>query len=28
VCPAPMVQWRVYVNGIAVDPRLLDRSLD
>jgi hypothetical protein len=28
VCLAPMVQWRVYVNGIAVDPRLLDRSLD
>jgi murein DD-endopeptidase MepM/ murein hydrolase activator NlpD len=28
VCPEPMLQWRVYVNGIAVDPRLLDRSLD
>jgi murein DD-endopeptidase MepM/ murein hydrolase activator NlpD len=28
VCPAPMVQWRVYVNGTAVDPRLLDRSLE
>jgi hypothetical protein len=28
VCPEPMVQWRTYVNGIAVDPRLLDRSLD
>jgi murein DD-endopeptidase MepM/ murein hydrolase activator NlpD len=26
--PAPMVQWRVYVNGTAVDPRLFDRSLD
>ena len=28
VCPAPMVQWRVYVNGTAVDPRLLDRSIE
>jgi murein DD-endopeptidase MepM/ murein hydrolase activator NlpD len=28
LCPAPMVQWRTYVNGTAVDPRLLDRSLD
>jgi murein DD-endopeptidase MepM/ murein hydrolase activator NlpD len=28
VCPGPMVQWRVYLNGSAVDPRLLDRSLD
>jgi murein DD-endopeptidase MepM/ murein hydrolase activator NlpD len=28
LCPAPMVQWRVYMHGIAVDPRLLDRSLD
>jgi murein DD-endopeptidase MepM/ murein hydrolase activator NlpD len=28
LCPAPMVQWRVYVNGTAVDPRLLDRALD
>jgi hypothetical protein len=28
VCPQPMVQWRVYMNGIAVDPGLLDRSLD
>jgi len=28
VCPTPLVQWRVYLNGTAVDPRLLDRSLD
>lgn len=28
VCPAPMVQWRVYVNGTAVDPRLLDPPLE
>ncbi|HVQ32248.1 MAG TPA: M23 family metallopeptidase [Vicinamibacteria bacterium] len=28
ICLAPMVQWRVYLHGIAVDPRLLDRSLD
>jgi len=28
ICPTPMVQWRVYVHGIAVDPRLLDRPLD
>ena len=28
VVPAPLVQWRTYINGIAVDPRLLDRSLD
>jgi murein DD-endopeptidase MepM/ murein hydrolase activator NlpD len=26
--PEPMVQWRVYIHGIAVDPQLLDRSLD
>lgn len=24
----PQVHWRVYVHGIAVDPALLDRSLD
>jgi hypothetical protein len=24
----PLLQWRVYVHGIAVDPRALDRSLD
>jgi hypothetical protein len=24
----PLLQWRVYVHGIAVDPRVLDRSLD
>ena len=28
MCPAPMVQWRVYLHGIAVDPRLFDRPLD
>jgi len=28
LAPAPLVHWRVYVHGIAVDPRLLDRSLD
>jgi murein DD-endopeptidase MepM/ murein hydrolase activator NlpD len=28
VCLSPMVQWRVYLHGIAVDPRLMDRSLD
>jgi murein DD-endopeptidase MepM/ murein hydrolase activator NlpD len=25
---APGVQWRAYIHGIAVDPRLLDQSLD
>ena len=24
----PLLEWRVYVHGTAVDPRLLDRSLD
>jgi len=24
----PQVQWRVYVHGVAVDPRALDRLLD
>jgi murein DD-endopeptidase MepM/ murein hydrolase activator NlpD len=24
----PQVQWRAYLHGIAVDPRLLDQSLD
>jgi murein DD-endopeptidase MepM/ murein hydrolase activator NlpD len=28
LAPTPLVHWRVYVHGIAVDPRLLDRSLD
>ena len=28
LCATPMVQWRVYLHGIAVDPRLFDRSLD
>jgi murein DD-endopeptidase MepM/ murein hydrolase activator NlpD len=28
LCPEPMVEWRVYIHGIAVDPRLLDRSPD
>lgn len=28
VCLSPMVQWRVYLHGIAVDPRLMDRPLD
>ena len=28
MCATPMVQWRVYLHGIAVDPRLLDRALD
>ena len=28
LCATPMVQWRVYLHGIAVDPRLLDRPLD
>jgi murein DD-endopeptidase MepM/ murein hydrolase activator NlpD len=25
---APEVQWRAYIHGIAVDPKLLDQSLD
>jgi hypothetical protein len=28
LCAAPKLEWRVYVNATAVDPRLLDRSLD
>jgi murein DD-endopeptidase MepM/ murein hydrolase activator NlpD len=24
----PQVQWRVYLHGVAVDPRSLDRPLD
>jgi murein DD-endopeptidase MepM/ murein hydrolase activator NlpD len=25
---SPQVQWRVYLHGVAVDPRALDRPLD
>jgi hypothetical protein len=28
LCAGPKLEWRVYVNATAVDPRLLDRSLD
>jgi murein DD-endopeptidase MepM/ murein hydrolase activator NlpD len=28
LCTAPLVQWRVYMGGVAIDPRLMDRPLD
>lgn len=28
LAPSPHVEWRVYVHGIAVDPRVLDHDLD
>jgi hypothetical protein len=28
LCDGPKLEWRVYAHGIAIDPRLLNRSLD